>query len=109
MTQLKEEKIKIPLDQVVAECFIVKNMFVSVSGASPYQALYGRVPPLLAEFEPASEGQVDDASAGIPGISRHHHPQMVERLRLQHRQVNLQVAKEMSKSIIRCATEFLAC
>eukprot|EP00973_Karenia_brevis_P041100 5686966-Karenia_brevis.AAC.1 len=48
-------------------------MLVSVSGASPYQALYGRVLPLLAEFEPASECQVDDASAGIPGISRHHH------------------------------------
>eukprot|EP00973_Karenia_brevis_P025148 3468593-Karenia_brevis.AAC.1 len=37
-TQLKEEKIKMPLDQVVAECFIVKNMLISVSGASPYQA-----------------------------------------------------------------------
>eukprot|EP00973_Karenia_brevis_P024224 3345145-Karenia_brevis.AAC.1 len=48
MTQVKEEKIKIPLGQVVAECFIVKNMLVSVSGASPHQALYGRAPPLLA-------------------------------------------------------------
>eukprot|EP00973_Karenia_brevis_P027785 3828919-Karenia_brevis.AAC.1 len=48
-------------------------MLISVSGASPYQALYGRVLPFLAEFEPASECQVDDVSAGIPGISRHHH------------------------------------
>eukprot|EP00973_Karenia_brevis_P043287 5998794-Karenia_brevis.AAC.1 len=46
MTQLKEEKIRIPLDPVVAESLIVKNMLVSVSGASPYQALYGRVSPL---------------------------------------------------------------
>eukprot|EP00973_Karenia_brevis_P027137 3742808-Karenia_brevis.AAC.1 len=73
MKQLKEEKIKIPLEQVVAESFMVKNMLTSVSGASLYLALYGRVPPLLAEFEPASDCQVDDASEGIPGISRHHH------------------------------------
>eukprot|EP00972_Heterocapsa_arctica_P083796 12348497-Heterocapsa_arctica.AAC.1 len=40
---------------------------------SPYQALYGRMPPIMAEFEPLSDTQLDDVSSGIPGVSRHHH------------------------------------
>jgi len=71
--QLREEGITMPIEIVVAECFIIKNLLLSVGGGSPYVALYGRVPPLLAEFEPASECQLDDTSAGIPGISRSHH------------------------------------
>lgn len=68
--QLREESIKMPLDFIVAECFIVKNMLISVAGYTPYQAVFGRMPP---EFEPKSECQLDDASAGIPGVSRFHH------------------------------------
>ena len=71
--QLREERIKIPMDIIVAECFLIKNLMTSVGGSSPYQAVFGRVPPILSEFEPASETQIDDLSAGIPGISRHHH------------------------------------
>ena len=60
------------MEIIVAECSIIKNILLAVGGYSPYVALYGRLPPLLAEFEPASETQLDDISAGIPGISRHH-------------------------------------
>ena len=75
-TQLAEEKptaLKIDKETLVAECFLVKNIMISVAGCSPYQAVYGRVPPILTEFEPASETQLDDTSGGVSGISRHHH------------------------------------
>ena len=72
-TQLKEEKIVLDKEILVAECFLVKNLMISVAGSSPYQAVYGRVPPLMAEFEPASETQLDDTSGGVSGMSRHHH------------------------------------
>ena len=71
--QLKEEKIVLDKEVFVAECFLVKNLMISVAGSSPYQAVYGRVPPLMAEFEPASETQLDDTSGGVSGMSRHHH------------------------------------
>ena len=62
-----------PIETVIAECFLIRNLLTSVGGTSPYQAVFGRVPPLLAEFEPVSECQLDDMSAGIPGMSRNHH------------------------------------
>ena len=55
-----------PRDFIVAECFIVKNMMISVAGFTPYQAVFGRMPPLMSEFEPKSDCQLDDESAGIP-------------------------------------------
>ena len=45
----------------------------SVGGTSPYQAVFGRVPPVLSEFEPASETQLGDSPAGAPGVSRGQH------------------------------------
>ena len=62
-----------PLEIVISECALIKNLLITVAGFSPYQAVYGRLPPLMAEFEPVSDCQIDDQSAGIPGISRHHH------------------------------------
>ena len=73
-SQLTEEGIgNVPLEMIVAECCLAKNLLISIGGYSPYQALYGRLPPIMAEFEPASETQLDDMSAGVPGVSRHHH------------------------------------
>ena len=71
--QLEEEGIVMPMEIVIAECALIKNLLITVAGFSPYQAVYGRLPPLMAEFEPVSDCQIDDQSAGIPGISRHHH------------------------------------
>ena len=70
--QLAEEGIHVPLDVILAECFLAKNCLLTVAGHTPYRALYGRDPPGLAEFEPTSETQLDDASGGVPGYSRHH-------------------------------------
>ncbi|CAK0813698.1 unnamed protein product, partial [Prorocentrum cordatum] len=71
--QLAEEGIAMPLEIVIMECALIKSLLITVAGYSPYQAVHGRLPPLLAEFEPVSDCQIDDQSAGIPGISRHHH------------------------------------
>ena len=62
-----------PLDVIVAECFFAKKIMGTVARQTPYRALYGRDPPALAEFEPTSETQLDDLSAGLPGHSRDHH------------------------------------
>ena len=56
---------------IVAECLLAKNVMLTVAGHTPYRAIYGRDPPMLAEFEPTSETQLDDTSGGIPGYSRH--------------------------------------
>ena len=71
-TQLDQEGASVPLDVIVAECFLAKNIMVAVAGQTPYRALYGRDPLALAEFEPTSETQLDDHSAGLPGHSRDH-------------------------------------
>ncbi|CAK0821250.1 unnamed protein product, partial [Prorocentrum cordatum] len=72
-SQLEQEGIVMPLEILIAECTLIKNLLITVAGFSPYQAVHGRLPPLFAEFEPVSDCQIDDQSAGIPGISRHHH------------------------------------
>ena len=58
---------------LVAECFLIQNMMLNVAGNSPYQAVYGRVPQMMSEFDTASETQRDDTSGGVSGMSRHHH------------------------------------
>ena len=55
----------------MAEATLAKNIFLSCHGESPYKALYGRVPNILAEFEKAHGAAIED---GDPGdISRSHH------------------------------------
>jgi len=70
--QLIEEGIAVPFSVVLNEAVLAKNSLTSVGGHTPYRALYGRDPPVLVEFEPTSETQLDDTSGGIPGHSRHH-------------------------------------
>ena len=67
--QLHEEGVRVPSEVIVAECFLAKNVMVTVAGQTPYRALYGRDPPMLSEFELVSETQLDDRSGGLPGHS----------------------------------------
>ena len=55
----------------MAECLLAKNVMLTVAGHTPYKAIYGRDPPMLAECEPTSQTQLDDTAGGIPGYSRH--------------------------------------
>ena len=50
-SQLKDEGLKIPFALTLAESTFAKNVLLSVDGASPYNALYGRVPRMLIDFE----------------------------------------------------------
>ncbi|CAK0838336.1 unnamed protein product [Prorocentrum cordatum] len=77
--QLAEEGIVMPLEIVIAECALIKNLLITVVVFSPYQAVHGRLPPLLAEFEPVSDCQIDDQSAGIPGRAFQVRPQDLRR------------------------------
>ena len=60
--QCTAEGLTVPFPVIVAEAVLAKNTLVKVAGHTPYRALYGREPPGLADFEPASETQLDDAS-----------------------------------------------
>ena len=72
-SQLAQETIAVPFKALLSECVLAKNVMTTVAGQTPYRALYGRDPPGLSEFEPTSETQLDDFSAGLAGYSRYHH------------------------------------
>ena len=72
-SQLAQETIAFPFKAPLSECVLAKNVMTTVAGQTPYRALYGRDPPGLSEFEPTSETQLDDFSAGLAGYSRYHH------------------------------------
>ena len=57
--QLDDEGIAVPFEVMVCECLLAKNVMLTLSGHTPYRAIYGRDPPMLAEF------------GGIPRYSRH--------------------------------------
>ena len=69
--QCKAEGLSVPFSVIVAEAVLAKNTLVKVAEQASYRGLYGREPPGRADFEPASETQLDDASGGVSGYSRH--------------------------------------
>lgn len=69
LSQLREDCVKILFEVVIAECIMFKNMLTTVGGTSPYQAAFGRVPPLVSTFETASLTQLGDVYAGRPDVS----------------------------------------
>ena len=70
--QVKDEGIEVPSDVSVAETMFAKNALLTIGRETPYRAVMGRDHIILQDFEPISETQLDDMSAGIPGTSRHH-------------------------------------
>ena len=71
--QCKAEGLTVPFPVIVAEAVLANNTLVKVAGQTPYRGLYGREPPGLADFEPTSETQLNDAFGGVSGYSRHNH------------------------------------
>ena len=49
-SQIDEDGLAIPLPIIVAECCLAKNLLTSVVGTSPYQAVFGRQPPIFADL-----------------------------------------------------------
>ena len=48
----------------LAEVFFCKNEIISVHGASPYQALIGRTPNVLKDFDRTAVPAMDDETGG---------------------------------------------
>lgn len=70
--QLREEGIHVPFDVVLAECMFVKDAMLTVGEVTQFQAVFGRTPIMLQDFEPVSETALDDLAAGVAGLFRHH-------------------------------------
>ena len=68
-TALTQEGITMPLKRVLAEATFCLNCMLVVNGATPYNCVLGRQPPLLPDLNTVPE---DDA-AGTPITSRHSH------------------------------------
>eukprot|EP00972_Heterocapsa_arctica_P114422 16442375-Heterocapsa_arctica.AAC.1 len=63
-SQMKEDGVNAPPDVILAECVFAKNALTCVHGYSPFQAVFGRSPTLLSEFEPLSEAALVDDEDG---------------------------------------------
>ena len=63
-TQATVEGLEVDNAEILAEALYAKNAMLQVHGCSPYQALLGRVPELLKEFESPGISLTDDALGG---------------------------------------------
>lgn len=63
--QATSDGLKISFAEILQEAVLAKNCLVNVGGFSPYQAVYGRTPPLLDAVEAAFDEPEDRASAKL--------------------------------------------
>ena len=63
-SQAQQENLQLEDADIIAEAFFAKNAMLIVHGQSPYQAVLGRVPAVLREFETPGVSLVDDANGG---------------------------------------------
>ena len=70
-TQLMQENVTVPFEQVLASCVATKNALTVVGTATPYQALYGRNPIMLPPMEGGSVGQLHGDGGDPDTLSRH--------------------------------------
>ena len=69
---MRDEGLRVPFPMILAEAVFANNVLLSIHGTTPYKALFGEVPNLMADFDKAGM-QINDEDAGIPGASRHRH------------------------------------
>lgn len=58
--QANTDGLKCGFDSILSEATLSKNCLVSVGGRSPYEAIYGRTPPLLGALEANPASSPDD-------------------------------------------------
>ena len=75
-----QEGLTISDRDILAECVFAKNALVVVYGETPYQAVLGRCPNLLREFEAPGVSVIDDDNGG----SRSKYATRVRELSIQH-------------------------
>lgn len=71
-SQLQSENIAgVDLGEILSEAVFAKNTFLNIHGATPYQAVIGRQPRLLHDFESTSLSAIHDDQNGSTGHSKH--------------------------------------
>ena len=62
--QCVEEGLNVSVSAILRDAVLTKNVMLRVHGVSPYQALYGRTPNLLSEFESPTATEVSEVKYG---------------------------------------------
>ena len=71
LAQARAESITIDFEDILSEGTFVKNAMLQIAGTSPYVALLGRFPAVLAEFENQGQSALSDSSTKSPSATRH--------------------------------------
>ena len=67
--QARSEGLNLAFADLLSEAVLAKNALLTVHGTTPYEAVFGRRPTLLAELEVPNVSHVSDSSGGA--LSRH--------------------------------------
>ena len=62
-TNAEQEGLRASLSAVLSEAVFAKNVLFNTGGASPYEAVFGRIPPLVNVTRPDLATEVDDRDA----------------------------------------------
>ena len=62
------EGLQVDDSEILSEALYSKNTMLSIHGKSPYQAVIGRTPPILGDFEQQTVSAIDDSTGSL---SRH--------------------------------------
>ena len=71
LAQARSERLLVDFEDILSEATYIKNAMLNIAGTSPYVALLGRFPQILAEFESQGQSALTDGDGGIRGASRH--------------------------------------
>ena len=63
-SQLRTEGLTVPMSDVISEAILAKNSLLVINGYTPYEAVLGRNPQLLLEYERPSVSQLADDIGG---------------------------------------------
>ena len=61
--QATADGLKCEFDDILSEAVLSKNCLMSIGNRTPYEALYGRTPPLLGVLEATPTGAAEDRDA----------------------------------------------
>jgi hypothetical protein len=67
--QCVAEKLQVSDSEILSEATFAKNTMLQIHGKSPYEAVIGRTPKIMQEFEDQGISAIDDSKGG--SLSRH--------------------------------------
>ena len=65
--QCEQEGLNVSDEDIVSEAHFTKNALLNVHGTTPFQALTGRSPQLLRDFQKTGSTECSEAAPGRPG------------------------------------------